>query len=650
METGRLTTIYRVLHTNMSIFKFNSYHILGIDTSASQKDLLRRSKEILTRLKNDDCPEYDFDLDFFSDFRTEESVKESMQKLQNPKKKIKEYFFWFQIADDIDEKALNCLKDDDYNGATQIWRDASGGNTSKSFFYKKNLAILFCLLLSVEKNKNKTIQKHFLEESLSLWHEIISSDKFWNAFFKVCKFHDEQIVSQELINEFSEKVEGYLSDIYTDIYVVHKDSRYINEFQKIFSKKGEKIEKIVLNPAYQVINTEVEKLELMKVSADGILDKEEFDSIKKAIEVIQFKLNNLVDLELFEDSQTKIMRDRAADAIRRVSLDIHNNLNECEKSLHLLNVAIKIAGTESLKTKIKKEIDQIQDNIDLTPILDMIENGKLKLAIAMIDKLIKRKGDKSNEFLDKMKNDLENRILIHGEPIKSAPLLFSIFGCGFRIYDDTLYFTILFIPISPISRYSLNYNGDGNYSFFGKLKLPKWKKIWMLFSPLIFLTLFPLLGFLLDPGSNYSSPSPSTRYDNQNKSIFTNPSNTSSSANYNNQSDDVSVGQYNCSSYYANQAEKMRPTHSESEIDAEGTALKQRAKAVEQSANKIDTMYVDETSQRAIDSYNKLVNSHNANVSSLKRDTTAYNAKLDRFNSQVDAYNNYLETNCRKVR
>lgn len=161
----------------------------------------------------------------------------------------------------------------------------------------------------------------------------------------------------------------------------------------------------------------------------------------------------------------------------------------------------------------------------------------------------------------------------------------------------------------------------------------KWKNIAIIGGIILFSV---WLGWL---GSLESGTSSSTNY-----------SNTSSTTSYNSQSDDVTVGQYRCSSYSSSQADKLKPSYTESEIDAEGTALEQRAGAIEQSANKIDTMYVDETSQYAIDSYNSLVSSHNTEIDSFKKDYAAYEAKLDRFNAQVDAYNNYLETNCHKVR
>lgn len=162
----------------------------------------------------------------------------------------------------------------------------------------------------------------------------------------------------------------YLSDIYTELHHIHKNSDYINEFQKVFSVKGEVIKNSVLGPAYQTINNAVEQLEKMEVSKDGVLDKEESETIKSLVAVVSQELNKLIDLGFYEDSQTKIMRDRSANALRSIVLDLHNNLSELEKSQGLLEVAIKFAGTESLKNKLVGELEQIQKNVK-----DDVENS-----------------------------------------------------------------------------------------------------------------------------------------------------------------------------------------------------------------------------------------------------------------------------------
>lgn len=341
----------------MNTLKNNAYHILGLDITASEKEILKRSKEIINRLKIDDYPEYDLDIGIFKDFRTEDAVKEALQRLQAPKKRIKEYFFWFQIADSVDEQALGLLKTKDYLNAIRIWQNAAEGESAKAFLYKRNLAILYCIVLSVENDQ------HYLQDSLNIWKAILDSDKFWASFSKMYKLHDEQTASDDVISDFKKHVISYLSDIYTELHELHNDPEYIHEFQRVFSAKGEKIEKKVLNPVYQTIHEAVEKLEKMNVSADNKFDKEESDQIKNAVGVIQSELNKLIDLGLYDDSQTKIMRDRAANALRGIVLDLHNNLSELQKSQKLLEVAVNIAGTDSLKNKLKDELEQIEKNV-----------------------------------------------------------------------------------------------------------------------------------------------------------------------------------------------------------------------------------------------------------------------------------------------
>ena len=66
---------------------------------------------------------------------------------------------------------------------------------------------------------------------------------------------------------------------------------------------------------------------------------------------------------LYEDSATKLLRDRAATALRKVVLDIHNHHNDLDASSKLLEFAIKIAGTDSLKVLLKTDLEQIEKNI-----------------------------------------------------------------------------------------------------------------------------------------------------------------------------------------------------------------------------------------------------------------------------------------------
>lgn len=380
----------------------NSYRILGLDTSAETKDVLRRAKEIEHRLNIGDFPEYDLDINVSEKLRTNETAKNAVQKIQNPKKKIRENFFWFRIVDDVDEEAIKLASKNDYYNAIRVWQSASEGTGTKALFYKKNLAILLNLILLKEDNQE------YLRDSLAIWNEIVNSNKFWTQFIKDYEARDDA-ANRDFILEFKSEVAKDSADFYADLHEIHSDSAYIKEFQSVFSARGEKVEKAILNPAFQTINTVVENLEAMKVSEDGILDKDERAQIKKLIDSLKEELNKLIELGLYDDSQTKVMRDRAAGAIRTIVLDLHNNLSETDKAISLMQIAQNVAGTSGLESKIKHDIKVLEEtkkNANLVqPVADLIEDEEYEKALARIES--DRKENKENrelqEFYDSQK-------------------------------------------------------------------------------------------------------------------------------------------------------------------------------------------------------------------------------------------------------
>ncbi len=467
-----------------NLLKNNAYHILGLDTSATQKDILKRSKDIIKLIQIDDLPRYDFDIDVFDNFRTEDAVKEAVQKLTSPKKQIKDCFFWFNIADGIDEQAVGILRKNDPEGAARVWEHHSEGDSTKAIFYKKNLAILYCLLM-FKKN-----DEHYLKSSLKIWHEILNSSKFWPTFTKVYKLNDELNTNQETIDEFQKHSTSYLADLYTELAETRKDNKYISQFSSIFNTKGEKTSKAILSPIFDEMTSAIEKLETSKLSEDGVLDKEESAFLKEQVSVIQNCCNKLIELGLYDDSQARIVRERASTALRAISIDLNNDLNETSVAFGLLKIADKISGTEGFKNKIQEDLKQIKKNDDhnknqevykkiTDPILEDFKNGNAERALKTINEHIY--GDKIDESLKKelreLKEIIEERISKHGKPA-GTPSLGTLNTVGFKMYGDTNYFVALFIPLIPLSRWSCEDHGNGTYTFYGKLELTEKQKIW----------------------------------------------------------------------------------------------------------------------------------------------------------------------------
>jgi len=384
----------------LNLLKNNAYHVLGLDTSATQRDIQKRAKEIVKYLQIDDTPEYDFDIGIFENFRTVDSVKNAVQILTSPKKQIKDYFFWFYISDEIDEQAMDILHKKDPEGALRVWEQHAEGESTKAMYYKKNLALLYCILLFKEDNKQH------LKKSLQIWHEIVSSSKFWTAFTKIYKHNDELDADQEILSDFQKQATSFLSDLYAEISHARGDDSYVAEFTVLFNLRGEKTEKVIMAPIFHEITEAVEKLEAMKVSDDGELDKEEASQIKQHVTKIQNCCNKLIDLGLYDDSQSKTIRDRAAAAIRSIVLDIHNNLDDMPKAEQLLNVAMQFVGSSGMENKLKQDLDQFKKNNKflnaVAPIMALMNDEKFDEALALIDQ--KRTSSKDPEFKDAMDN------------------------------------------------------------------------------------------------------------------------------------------------------------------------------------------------------------------------------------------------------
>jgi tetratricopeptide (TPR) repeat protein len=276
------------------------------------------------------------------------------------------------------------------------------------------------------------------------------------AVFIACEPNDELNTNQEIISDFHKNCALYLSDLYTELSHAHKDDKYISEFTKVFNIRGEKTEKAVLNPIFHDINVAVEKLEAMNISEDGELDTDEAAQIKEYITKIQECCNKLIDLGLYDDSQSKTIRDRAAAAIRSIVLDIHNNLDDLPKAQQLLKIAMQFVGTSGMKHKLQQDFDTFEKNkkdmAKISPVLDLVKEKKYAEALILIDQTKEKHKDDIDlmEAMDAKKKEVATMhatmIFIEGKKLfeeekydEASPILQK---AALIIYDNIEIFDI----------------------------------------------------------------------------------------------------------------------------------------------------------------------------------------------------------------
>lgn len=342
-----------------NLIQNNSYRMLGLDVTASQKEILRRYKEIINRLKIDDKPVYDLDINLPDNFRTEEGVKEALKDLQSQKDNVKEYFFWFQISNNNDKKILDLISKGKFSDAIKALKEMAKTENVNSLFYKKNLAVLYCILLETDDDEK------YLDASISIWEEIVKSDKFWDTFLKNYTNQNEQTVSQENVVSFRNAVVKEISDVYADLGQGHKDSNYVKKFQEVFGVYGESTEKNVLQPAYKAINEKIVELQKIKVVQNDKNVEDKLSMIQENVESIKALLGKLKKSGLYEQPETKVIRDHVAEAIRAKVIEMHNQAGLYEEAEKFIKIAASIAGTESYKGELESDEDKIGKSIEI---------------------------------------------------------------------------------------------------------------------------------------------------------------------------------------------------------------------------------------------------------------------------------------------
>jgi len=127
-------------------------------------------------------------------------------------------------------------------------------------------------------------------------------------------------------------------------------------------------------------------------------------------------------------------------------------------------------------------------NAIVDPIINDFKAGNSEKALKTINEYIynENTSQELKNNLRQIKDAIEERVTKHGTPVGKAPSMYTLNGVGTRVYGDTLYFVVFFIPFFPIARYKLENHGR-QYTFYGKLPLKKWQKAWIFFDAAIIL-------------------------------------------------------------------------------------------------------------------------------------------------------------------
>lgn len=493
----------------------NSYNILWLDITSTQKQIIKRWKDILKYVAIWEIPDFDNDLYFVKEYRNEIYIKEAIDNLSNPKNRLINIFFWLDIENEDDKKVFELINNKDFIWAISLLKKSDN---------EKNIAILYSLVLLDKDISNIELDDtplELTEKLIIMFYKLSKNEKFWKLFEQKFYLHDDLSTDKKILKEFKSNLGEYLSDLFYDISKNIWDDNVLKIFNKHFSNiKGSKTNNKV-DIIYWKLTKIVEKLEWMDISEDWIFDDDEKEELKKSYKEINSLLKQIKNIWLYDDSKTLLIRDNLVKSLRVIMLDLSNNLKEEDESLNILKYCLKIVWTDWLKHKIKEEYSIIKENIEFKPIIKFIKDRKFNKALNLIKKLKEETKDKKS--LQTL-NEMENQVMNFKNSWKKPLFLFTWWWVWISIYWDTTYFTVLWFPIVPLSSWNVDNLWSWQYIFYWKKEMPIWKKWWK-YIILGFL-LISFLASLWESNSSSNNYSNSTNYTNTAKNNYDTPTTT----------------------------------------------------------------------------------------------------------------------------
>lgn len=395
----------------------NAYGLLGLLPNSTQKEITRRNKEIEKFLQIGEIPEYSFDFVFYNQNRNLQNVRNAFFNVSNINNQMLHHFFRVYANTDKQFEILeNIEKNFSYEKIISIYE----GLGKKNFIIKKNVAIALTIFL-MSKNVNNV--EEVANFCIDLWSTIIGNEKYIKDYKKIFLLDDEIGIEESLLNDISVSIVKELTKVFSDISKFYNNNQILSEFINKFQLNDTIFSLDTVEEIYNNIHNSIKILDNLNISEDGIFDDDEKRTLKSCLQNFQEEFNKLIDLGLYENEKTVILRDLVATKIRIQILDLFNNLSEDETALNLMKFAIYIVGTKGLKAKLEEELCSIQKEIslasDMKPIMEIItklQNRHNYFSSYQID-----------EFIEKIRNKVlkfsQNTSISYKDKIKFLDLI-----------------------------------------------------------------------------------------------------------------------------------------------------------------------------------------------------------------------------------
>jgi hypothetical protein len=383
------------------LFRKNAFRITGLSVDTTARDIAKHAEKlkVLAELGQNPHVNEAFPL---RPSPTVEDIREAIQKLKDPEKRLIDEFFWFwpqNFGESRSDAGIQALERGDLKGAFEIWM-SKRKHPIEGVVATHNLALIFhiraldwenhALKAEIDAERRAKVTKYW-ETAFYRWERIVANEQLWEKV--VARIH--QLNEPQFRNGFARRMRASLpmalDKVNAELAIAFAESGKLEpallhvQLMRATSEgsaAAEKTAELVLTPARKRVT---EQIRQVKERAD----KDPDDAITVARQLLEHVRAPLALFDLFFDKFDKHsdfrndVFDGVAEICDRLQVTYYNATNDNETCLEFLKVVLPFAASTDVREQIEKNIATLKSiaaSKKLEPIYELlksIQDGKV---------------------------------------------------------------------------------------------------------------------------------------------------------------------------------------------------------------------------------------------------------------------------------
>ena len=375
--------------SNLDLYRQNPFRITGLPVDASVKEIARLTEKlkILADLGESNQQQFAFALD---PAPTVDQIRDASRCMKEPEQRLTYGFFWFWPANGSHpsgDPAMLALERGEQNKAYEIWLERES-DTAEGFIATHNLAVMFHLIahdwthyqLNAEVNaERETKIRNYWRESLSRWTKLTSDDRIWDTVRNRIRTLDDPRIKTGWARRLASSLRQAMTRINAEAALKFAERGrldparmhigLISEFEPD-AAQARKVFDLVLTPKVEVIRLCLEDTK----KSDP---KEILTAIRRLIQEVKLH-RPLFDLFYQKDAHPRtVLFDDAASACISGIVTYQKAIGDDETFVAVLREVLDFAQSAEVRERATKNIEIGLGNLALAkfkPLLEKLKN------------------------------------------------------------------------------------------------------------------------------------------------------------------------------------------------------------------------------------------------------------------------------------